>query len=99
MAEAQGIEAAARPGSTRRGRIVRRYFLVFVTLAGGSLIAGLLLEMGFRLQEARQSLELAHRQMAELPALRIQNYIEGVAQAVRLAAQPRNVVQGRIADG
>jgi len=96
MAEARSVDTSATQRSLRRGRIVRHYFLVFVTLVGGSLIAGLLLEMGFRLQEARQSLELEHLQMAELAALRIQNYIEGVAQAVRLAAQPRNVVQGRI---
>jgi signal transduction histidine kinase len=98
MAEAQAIESSSTQGAVRRGRIVRRYFLVFVTLVGGSLIAGILLEMGFRFQETRQSLELAHRQMAELAALRIRNYIDGVAQAVRLAAEPRNVVQGKIAD-
>ena len=65
---------------------------------GGSLIACILLEMGFRFRETRQNLELAHRQMAELAALRIRNYIEDVAQAVSLAAQPRNVAQGRVAD-
>jgi len=96
--QAQEQDSPTTPASIRRGRIVRRYFLVFVTLVGGSLIAGILLEMGFRFQETRQSLELAHRQMAELAALRIRNYVEGVAQAVRLAAEPRNVVQGRIAD-
>jgi len=96
--QAQEQDSPTTPASIRRGRIVRRYFLVFVTLVGGSLIAGILLEMGFRFQETRQNLELAHRQMAELAALRIQNYVEGVAQAVRLAAEPRNVVQGRIAD-
>ena len=98
MAEARNLNSSAAQGSVRRGRIVRRYFLVFATLVGGSLIAGILFEMGFRYQEARQSLELEHRQMAELAALRIGNYIEGIAQAVRLAAQPRNVVQNKVAD-
>jgi hypothetical protein len=95
---AQGTDSSPVPGSLRRVRIVRRYFPVFATLVGASLIAGILLEMGFRFRETRQNLELAHRQMAELAALRIRNYIEDVAQAVSLAAQPRNVAQGRVAD-
>src|SRR5215472_16306624 len=82
----------------RRGRIVRRYFLIFVTLVGGSLLASLLLEMGFRLWETRWNLDVVHRQMAELAALRIRNYIENVAEAVRLAAQPRHVAQGRVSN-
>ena len=82
----------------RRGRIVRRYFLIFVALVGGSLLVSLLLEMGFRMWETRWNLEVVHRQMAELAALRIRNYIENVAQAVRLAAQPRHVEQGRVSN-
>jgi two-component system, NtrC family, sensor kinase len=82
----------------RRGRIVRRYFLIFVTLVGGSLLVSLLLEMGFRVWETRWNLDVVHRQMAELAALRIHNYVENVAQAVRLAAQPRHVVEGRVSD-
>jgi signal transduction histidine kinase/CheY-like chemotaxis protein len=95
MAEARGV---AIQSIGRRGRLVRRYFLVFAMLIGGSVIAGLLVEMGFRFREARQNLEVEHRQMAELAALRITNYIDGITQAVRLAAQPRNVVDGRVTD-
>ena len=80
----------------RRGRIVRRYFLTFVALVGGSLLATLVLEMGFRIWETRWNLEVVHRQMAELAALRIRNYIENVADAVRHAAQARHVAQGRV---
>src|SRR5215472_13691933 len=90
-----GTPDASKP---RRGRIVRRYFLIFVTLVGGSLLASLLLEMGFRLWETRWNLDVVHRQMAELAALRIRNYIENVAEAVRLAAQPRHVAQGRVSN-
>ena len=40
----------------------------------------------FASQETRRNLETVHRQMAELAALRIRNYIEDVAQSVlRLA--------------
>ena len=103
----EGVESASDSNSTgasasadthRRGRIVRRYFLIFVTLIGGSLIISVLMEMGFRYQETRQNLEIVHRQMAELAALRIRNYIEEVAQAVRVAAQPRKLTDGRLGD-
>jgi signal transduction histidine kinase len=93
-----GSGTAASADTGRRSRIVRRYFLIFATLVGGSLVLSVLLEMGFRFQEIRQNLEVVHRQMAELAALQIRNYIEEVAQAVRLAAQPRNLIGGRITD-
>src|SRR5258708_2662526 len=95
-ANSTGPSASADTG--RRGRIVRPYFLIFATLVGGSLVISVLLEMAFRYQETRQNLEIVHRQMAELAAIRIRNYIEEVAQAVRLAAQPRNLISGRVTD-
>jgi signal transduction histidine kinase len=98
MANVQSVIPSAASGAGRRGRIVRRYFLICATLVGASLFVGILLEMGFRFQEARQNLEVVHRQMAELAALRIRNYIEDVARAVHLAAQPRNVIGGRVGD-
>jgi signal transduction histidine kinase len=96
--DSNSTSASASADTHRRGRIVRRYFLIFATLIGGSLIISVLMEMGFRYQETRQSLEIVHRQMAELAALRIRNYIEEVAQAVRLAAQPRKLTDGRLGD-
>jgi signal transduction histidine kinase/CheY-like chemotaxis protein len=75
----------------RSSRIVRRYFLVFATLIGGVLSTSFLIEMAFRYQEAMQQLDIVHQQMAELAALRIRNYVESVAQSVRLAAQPGQV--------
>jgi signal transduction histidine kinase len=97
-ADSKSSSASASADTHRRGRIVRRYFLIFATLIGGSLIISVLMEMGFRYQETRQNLEIVHRQMAELAALRIRNYIEEVAQAVRLAAQPRKLTDGRLGD-
>jgi signal transduction histidine kinase len=95
-ANCSGPSASTDTG--RRGRIVRRYFLIFATLVGGSLVISVLVEMGFRYQETRQNLEVVHRQMAELAAIQIRNYIEEVAQAVRLAAQPRNLINGHVTD-
>jgi signal transduction histidine kinase len=90
--------ASASADPHRRGRILRRYFLIFVTLIGGSLVISVLMEMGFRYQETRQNLEIVHRQMAELAALQIRNYIEDVAQSVRQAAQPRRLANGKLGD-
>ena len=90
--------SSAGAGSGRRGRIVRRYFLIFATLVGGSFVISVLMEMGFRFQETRQNLEVVHRQMAELAAVRIRNYVEDVAQAVRIAAPPRQLDNRRLTD-
>jgi signal transduction histidine kinase len=99
MADSQsGVDASAMLGAGRRGRLIRRYFLIFVTLLGGALVLSALTEMLFRFQETRRNLELVHRQMAELAALRIRHYIEDVAQAVRLTAQPRRLNGDRLAD-
>jgi signal transduction histidine kinase/CheY-like chemotaxis protein len=98
MAEAQDRTTVSEPGTGRRSRIVRRYFLIFATLVGGLLWAGIIVEMGFRFQETYRNLEVIHGQMAELAALRIQNYIDGVAETVRMAAQPRRLADGKITD-
>ena len=81
-----------------RGEIVRRYFLIFTVLVGGSLVASMLAELAFRYQETSQNLEVVHRQMAQLAALQIRNYVEDIAQSVRLAAQPRQVVRGHVTE-
>jgi hypothetical protein len=95
MADAQGgLIPPATPA--KRGRIVRRYFLIFATLVGGSLLTSIPVEMGFRFRETRQNLEVTHLQMAELAALQIRNYIENVAQSVRFAAGARHVTAGRV---
>jgi signal transduction histidine kinase len=86
------------PGVDRRGGIVRRYFLIFAALVSGSLAAGLFVELAFRFQETRQTLETAHLQMAELAALRIQNYVTDIADALHMAAAPRELKGGRLTD-
>ncbi len=97
MADARsGANPSAGQASGRHGRIVRRYFLVVATLVGGSLFASVMVEMGFRFQETRQNLDVVHRNMAQLAAMQIHHYIDDVAQAVRFAAQPRQVSQGRV---
>jgi signal transduction histidine kinase len=94
-------DAAKRSGvlaSDRRGSIVRRYFLIFATLVGGSLAGSMLLELGFQFAETRQNLETFHHQLAELAALRIENYVEDIAQAMRIAAAPRQLDRHRLTD-
>src|SRR6516164_2196132 len=82
----------------QRGGIVRRYFLIFATLVGGSLILSLLVELGFRFIETRKDLETVHHQMAELAPLRIQNYVDGIAQELRMAAAPPQLTDHRLTD-
>jgi hypothetical protein len=65
---------------------------------GCSLIISVLIEMGFRFQETRRNLEVEHSQMAELAAHRIRDYVEDVAQAVRLSSQPRRMTDGRVGE-
>jgi signal transduction histidine kinase len=83
----------------QRGGIVRRYFFVFATLVGGCLITSLLVELGLRFSETRQDLETIHHQMAALAAIRIQNYVDGIAQAIRIASAPRQLSDHRLTEG
>src|SRR5437879_4016988 len=85
------VQGPTDTATGRSSRIVRRYFLVFATLIGGVLSASVLIEMAFRYEEAMRQLDVVHQQMAELAALRIRNYVEGIAQSVRVAAQPNQV--------
>ena len=86
------------PGLDRRHGIIRRYFLIFAALVSGSLAASLFVELAFRFEEAQQTLETTHQQMAELAALRIQNYVGDIADALRIAAPPRSLNNGRLTD-
>ena len=94
------MQNANRPNPTggTRGRLVRRYFLVFATLVGGSLLISILVEMAFRFQESHRNLQLIQGQMADLAAFQIQNYIDDVAKAIRLAAQPQTIVAKHVTE-
>ncbi len=82
----EGLGSGRMGRGERRGRIVRRYFLIFAPLVGGSLVASAIVEIAFRFQESRRTAGLLHRRTAEVVALRIRNYIEDIAKAVRLTA-------------
>ena len=60
------VSSSAQGATGRRGRIVRRYFMIFATLVGGSLVVSVLAELGLRYEETRRNLEVLHHQMAEL---------------------------------
>ena len=89
---------AAGPSATTdagggRGGIVRRYFLVFALLVGGTLVASAALEMVFRFQDSRRSLDVLQREMAAAAAFKIQNFIDDITHTLRLAAQARTVIE------
>jgi signal transduction histidine kinase len=83
-------------GPEQRGSIVRRYFLTFATLVGSCLVVAVLVELSFRFAETRQNLETVHHQMAELAAVRIENYVDDIAHALRVAATPRQLDEHRL---
>ena len=65
---------------------------------GGSLVISILGEMAFRFQESHRNLQLIQGQMADLAAFQIQNYIDDVAKAIRLAAQPQTIVANHVTE-
>ena len=60
--------------------------------------ASILTELAFQFQETRQNLQTVHHQMAELAAVRIEDYVGDIAQAMRTAAVPRRLDAGRLTD-
>ena len=73
-------------------------FIVFATLIGGSLAASVLIDLGFQLAETKRNVETIHHQMAELAAVRIQDYVEDISQALHLAAAPRQLDDHHLTD-
>jgi signal transduction histidine kinase len=57
-----------------------------------------IVEVAFRFQETRRDAGLLHRRTAEVAALRIRDYIEDIAQAVRRTTQVREVIERGITD-
>ena len=83
-------------GAGRRSRIVRRYSSYLPLWSAVPLVASVLLEMAFRFQETRRTLRNRAWSGGGAGCRRISSTIEDVAQALRLAAQPRRVEGGGV---
>src|ERR1051325_9683470 len=72
----------------RRGRLVRHYFLIFVALIAGGMIASGLTEIYFRYYETQEQLDLLQSEMANAALTKIAQYvltIEGQMKATSLS--------------
>jgi signal transduction histidine kinase/HAMP domain-containing protein len=74
----------------RRGRLVRSYFFIFVTLIGGGMIASGLTEIYFRSYETREQIGLVQGEAASAALAKIAQYIltiEGQMKSTSLSQQ------------
>jgi signal transduction histidine kinase len=75
----------------RRGRLLRRYFLIsFVLLAGGLAISGLS-EIYFRYQEIREHIGVLQQEAAEAAAFRLGDFIQDLSRSIMAATKSREV--------
>jgi len=66
-----------------RGRLFRKYVVVFVVLVSGALLTSGLVELYFSYQDQRNALADFHREKAAVSASTIEQFIEGIVQRVR----------------
>ena len=78
------------PSGRRRGRLVRNYFFIFVTLIGGGMILSGLTEIYFRSYETREQIGLVQGEAANAALSKIAQYIltiEGQMKSTSLSQQ------------
>jgi signal transduction histidine kinase len=71
----------------RRGRLVRRYFVISVLLIAGGLITSGLLEVYFRYQESQEQLALLQQQAAAVAAIKIETFVHDIETAMKAATK------------
>ncbi|HXG53650.1 MAG TPA: GAF domain-containing protein [candidate division Zixibacteria bacterium] len=86
--------STARP-RRRRGRLVRQYFLIFVALTAGGLIASGLLEIYFRYHESREEIGLRQAQVAGRVAADIAAYFLQIEKEMKIASTNRAIANRR----
>ncbi len=75
----------------RRGRLVRHYFLVFMVLIGGGMIASGFLEIYFRYYETRKLIGDMQAQIADEAMVRIADYFLQIEQQLKTALTTREI--------
>jgi signal transduction histidine kinase len=76
---------------TRRGRLLRKYAIVFGALVGGALIAGSVVQLYFSFQESQSALLLTQRAEASRAALRISQFVDGIKAQLSAILPPPDV--------
>jgi signal transduction histidine kinase/HAMP domain-containing protein len=72
-----------------RGRLFRKYVVLFVSLVSGALLASGLLEIYFSFQENKAALGSLQREKALAAAARIEQFIKEIERQVGWASQPQ----------
>jgi signal transduction histidine kinase len=72
--------------SRRRGRLVRNYFLIFVTLIGGGMIASGLTEIYFRYYESQEQIARVQNEAADAALSKIAHYLLTIEVQMKSAA-------------
>jgi signal transduction histidine kinase len=83
-------------GRRRRGRLVRHYFLISLSLIASGLISSAVLEIYFRYRENQAQIARLEREAAAVAALKIERFIQDIVTAVRAATKSREAAQGDI---
>jgi hypothetical protein len=77
-----GPAASTVQGMPRRGKLFRKYILLFVALVGGTLLANGGLEVWFSYQENKQALAQIQHEKALAAAARIEQFIDEITRQI-----------------
>jgi signal transduction histidine kinase/HAMP domain-containing protein len=83
----------------RRGRLVRSYFFIFVTLIGGGMIISGLTEIYFRSYETREQIGLIQDAAANAALLKIGQFILTIEGQMKSTSISEQIAGGRFAPG
>ncbi len=72
-----------------RGRLFRKYVLLFVTLVSGALLASGLIEIYFSYQENKTALVRVQREKAEAAAAKIEQFVKEIERQIGWTTQPQ----------
>ena len=73
--------SAAGPVSHPRGRLVRKYALLFIALVGVALVVNSALDFWFSYQENKAALVRVQQEKADAAAQRIEQFVEEIGRA------------------
>jgi GAF domain-containing protein/nitrogen-specific signal transduction histidine kinase len=74
LAPMAAVAATASPAARRRGRLVRKYALLFIVLVGVALVANSALDFWFSYQENKEALVRVQQEKADAAAQRIEEF-------------------------
>ncbi len=79
------------PGVARRGRLFRKYVVVFVVLVSGALLTSGALEIYFSYQENKAALVQLQREKAQAAASRIEQFVKEIERQIGWTTHPQLV--------